>query len=286
MIDHAKEDMEERYLMHCDAAVPLDFVTIATTRLYFLKLKSAICRPVMDTAKEVAPNSDYRAICHEILRQSHVLRQYGKRETRWLWLFETCAEWDVLAYSLLDVCVTPSWSVAREAYELVERMYNDWKSDTEILQDHRWSRIEHLHSQMLVSHERRRAMAMTPQATPTDEQSSHTAREGHMESSDATHQVEMGGNTELSPRSTPSIGHNLSSATLASSIDTSEIGLRPWQQALDDNARETSITPILVDEPMLEDLNLPTAGTACAWTDEILQQYNEVIALGHSKDGL
>ncbi|KAH6874383.1 fungal-specific transcription factor [Thelonectria olida] len=281
MIDSAKRDMEERYLVHCDPSIALDFVTIATTRLYFLKLQSVICRPVVDAAKEIPPSSDYRAICHEILHQSHALRQYGKRETRWLWLFETCAEWDVLAYSLLDVCVAPT----RDAYDLVEGIYNDWKSDTEILQDHRWSRIEHLHSQMLVARENLQTTAVVPQRTLTDERLSARPREGHRESPDAILQENVNETTQLSPGSTPSIGHNLSSVIADSSVDRSENGLHPSRQRVNDNIRAIAATPVVLGGPMSEDSDLPTTGTACEWTADILQQYNEVIALGHSKDG-
>jgi hypothetical protein len=170
-IDKFKERIEKQYISHFHEAIPLDRLWVTSSRLILAKLKLAVYKPRPGQDHDMPVRADYRKACEIFLKQAHILRQYVEGR-RWLWLFQYI-EWDALAYLLLDICITLSlpglspdklstvpWKVANESY-------NHWKTNLDVHQDHRWMKIDKLHSNALSVKEKAQNATQTFQTTPS-----------------------------------------------------------------------------------------------------------------------
>ncbi|KAF4961885.1 hypothetical protein FSARC_10004 [Fusarium sarcochroum] len=146
MIDAMQSMIETRHLVHYSSQIPLDIIASATARLLFAKLKVMVCRPQANQGRGNPFRENYLALCLEVLKESHMVKSY-KSGRPWSWLFETCVEWDTLAYVLLDLCVAPSSTNSVATWSLVEDIYKEWQGDANLVDDRRWPHIEALWSE-------------------------------------------------------------------------------------------------------------------------------------------
>ncbi|THC99803.1 hypothetical protein EYZ11_000733 [Aspergillus tanneri] len=149
-IDRFQRSIETRYLVHCDKRVPLDFIITTSTRLVLVRFKLTVTKPRSgqnQNQNHLAMPGNFRGICVELLQQSHDLRRCEKAR-HWLWLFQSYVEWEALACLLLDLCLTPSRTVADLVWTTVNKIYRYWKQrggDTGRCR--RWENIEGLYAQ-------------------------------------------------------------------------------------------------------------------------------------------
>ncbi|KAF4460339.1 Carboxylesterase type B [Fusarium albosuccineum] len=152
-IDEMRIDIETKYLVHYSSQIPLDIIASSTARLIFAKLKVMVCKPQANQGGGNPFMENYLALCLDVLKQSHQIRSYRPGRP-WSWLFETCVEWDALAYVLLDLCVSPSSTDSVTAWNLVEDIYNDWQQDVNLVENRRWRHIQVLWSEAMMAKRR------------------------------------------------------------------------------------------------------------------------------------
>lgn len=164
-IDRFWDNLENGLLSHCDTNIPLDFVTVTSTRLVIVKLKLAVCKPRVGERLDMGMRASYRATCEEVLRHALVLRQYEKGQ-QWLWLFQTYLEWDALAYLLLDICLTPG-AATTSTWAAIENVYDHWKESPDVRRDQRWENIEELRQEALTRRQQAPGAANSQQHQPS-----------------------------------------------------------------------------------------------------------------------
>lgn len=142
-LDELCDCAEMKILTRHSSQIPLDFIASATARLIHAKLKVMVCKPQPSQGRGNPFRENYLVLCLDVLRESHAVRCY-KPGRPWSWLFETCVEWDALAYVLLDLCVTPSSDSSQAAWTLVSEIFEEWKGDPNLVGDRRWQHIEAL----------------------------------------------------------------------------------------------------------------------------------------------
>ncbi|KAF4999914.1 hypothetical protein FGRMN_2152 [Fusarium graminum] len=142
-LDALHEAEEMRNLTCTSTFIPLDIIASATAKLFHAKLKVMVKRPQPDQGRGNPFRENYLDLCLDVLRESHRVRCY-KPGQPWSWLFETCVEWDAMAYVLLDLCVSPSSHMSGVAWSLVSDIFVEWERDTNLTRDRRWRPIEAL----------------------------------------------------------------------------------------------------------------------------------------------
>ncbi|KAH6950090.1 fungal-specific transcription factor [Fusarium avenaceum] len=142
-LDELCDCAEMKILTRHPSQIPLDFIASATARLIHAKLKVMVCKPQPSQGRGNPFRENYLVLCLDVLRESHTVRCY-KPGRPWSWLFETCVEWDALAYVLLDLCVTPSSDSSQTPWTLVSDIFEEWKGDPNLVGDRRWQHIEAL----------------------------------------------------------------------------------------------------------------------------------------------
>ncbi|KAM0484896.1 hypothetical protein ACHAP7_002913 [Fusarium lateritium] len=142
-LDGLRESAEMGILTRYSSQNPLDVIASATARLVHAKLKVMVCKPQPSQGRGNPFRENYLVLCLGVLRESHAVRCYRPGRP-WSWLFETCVEWDALAYVLLDLCVTPSSDSSKAAWALVSNVFEEWRGDPNLVSDRRWQHIEAL----------------------------------------------------------------------------------------------------------------------------------------------
>ncbi|KAM0237403.1 hypothetical protein ACHAP5_009033 [Fusarium lateritium] len=142
-LDELRESTEMKILTHYSSQNPLDVIASATARLVHAKLKVIVCKPQPSQGRGNPFRENYLVLCLSVLRESHAVRCYRPGRP-WSWLFETCVEWDALAYVLLDLCVAPSSDSSKAAWALVSDVFEEWRGDPNLVGDRRWQHIEAL----------------------------------------------------------------------------------------------------------------------------------------------
>ncbi|PLB45044.1 hypothetical protein P170DRAFT_513118 [Aspergillus steynii IBT 23096] len=191
LIDEFRAGIENKYLSCCDSTVPLDFVTIASTRLILVRFKLAVTKPRAGIRqKDIAMPGNFRGICVDVLQHAQALRGYESGK-QWLWLFKTYVEWEALACLLLDLCLTLSDTPDYSAWEIVEEAYSYWKQHNQMNGSGRWGKIEQLYNQGLAMRDSPEAIMPTPVSNDQDagvldfESSEHLTRMWEMATSAA-----------------------------------------------------------------------------------------------------
>jgi hypothetical protein len=142
-LDELRDSSEMKILTRYSSQIPLDVIASATARLIYAKLKVMVCKPQPYQGRGNPFRENYLVLCLDVLRESHAVRCYRPGRP-WSWLFETCVEWDALAYVLLDLCVTPSSDSSKAAWTLASEIFEEWKGDPNLVSDRRWQHIEAL----------------------------------------------------------------------------------------------------------------------------------------------
>jgi hypothetical protein len=170
-LDELRDSAEMQSLTRYSSQYPLDVIASATARLIYAKLKVMVCKPQPYQGRGNPFRENYLVLCLDVLRESHAVRCYRPGRP-WSWLFETCVEWDALAYVLLDLCVTPSSDSSKAAWTLVSEVFEEWKGDPNLISDRRWQHIEALWVEAVSS--RRAADAQIALADRDTSTSCHT----------------------------------------------------------------------------------------------------------------
>lgn len=304
-VDQFKQRIEKQYLSYCHNAIPLDCITVMSSRLIIAKLKLAFYKPRADQNRGMPLRANYRKACEEFLENARELRQYSKGR-RWLWLFQTYVEWDALAYLLLDVCITlslpglsPNESITA-SWKVVNESYNHWKSNPDVHRDRRWMNIEELYSKALSVRERAQNVTQISQTTPSScSQQAHDQSDNvpdntvemqqeYESSSDSMYTRSTAANTEdrITPVSMSSMNRNTQiQRSYVTDLHVPEPNMLSEQvplmwalaNAAAASAEEAQISSTTTD--------LPGAGTACEWSASLIETYWEVAGQGHDGSG-
>ncbi|KAM0257005.1 hypothetical protein ACHAQJ_004598 [Trichoderma viride] len=299
-VDQFTKRIEKQYLSYCYKSVPLDYITIISNQLSLARLKLAVCKPGADQNHKMPLRASYRKACKDVLEHAHALRQYSKGR-RWLWLFQTYAEWDPLAYLLLDICITLSSPASSSGesvavpWEVVNESYNHWKDSPHVRRDRRWINIEELYSQALSVREKTQNTMETPQASPSSQQAHDQSHDVPDTALGTQQQYELSrdsiynqrtttatSDSSLAPVSPNSRNRNVQiQSSYVADLQGSESNISadqsPPMKALADVAT-------LSAEEVQESLNatdLPGAGTVCEWSASLIERYWEVAGQGH-----
>ncbi|WZH48310.1 fungal-specific transcription factor [Fusarium acuminatum] len=243
-LDELRDCAEMQILTRYSSQIPLDFIASATARLIHAKLKVMVCKPQPDQGRGNPFRENYLVLCLDVLRESHAVRCY-KPGQPWSWLFETCVEWDALAYVLLDLCVTPSSDSSQAAWTLVSEIFDEWKEDTNLVSDRRWQHIEALWVEAVSARQ-----AIGARMTLADSESGTSC----LTHSDATPEEAM---------------------SLTSQEESRSSCLKPWvisnvEPANLDNHYVGDVTPSDIAGP----------GTSCGWGASLFEQYWEITGSG------
>ncbi|KAJ5979544.1 hypothetical protein N7481_006842 [Penicillium waksmanii] len=149
-IDRFQARIEHQILSLCNTDIPVDFITVTSSRLVLAKLKLSVIKPKTRQNQHILIGEDFRYTCVEILKSARALRLYEEGK-QYLWLFQTYLEWDALAYLIINLSLVPSSHTTSSAWEAAEDIYEYWKSRSEVLFDGRWKQIESLRSQALLA---------------------------------------------------------------------------------------------------------------------------------------
>ncbi|KAJ4252840.1 hypothetical protein NW762_010746 [Fusarium torreyae] len=252
MIDDLRSKIETKYLAYYSSQIPLDIIASATARLLFAKLKVMVSMPQASQGRGNPFRENYLALCLEVLKESHKVRCY-KSGRPWSWLFETCVEWNALAYVMLDLCVAPVGNNVVAAWSLVEDIYEEWQGDVNLAEDRRWPHIEALWSEATTAKRR----AFDVQAPPSSQSLSFDIPDP---STNSTAFLSTNGQD----------GHGLTAGK--STLNESEcLGLQCFG-AFD---TMSSVSGLQEDSPMSLS-SLPGVGTACEWSASLFEQYWQI----------
>lgn len=243
-LDELRDCAEMQILTRHSSQIPLDFIASATARLIHAKLKVMVCKPQPSQGRGNPFRENYLVLCLGVLQESHTVRCY-KPGRPWSWLFETCVEWDALAYVLLDLCVTPPSDSSHDAWTLVSEIFEEWKGDPNLVGDRRWQHIEALWIEAVSA--RRAADAPT---TLADSETSTSCR---------TH-------SDISPEEV---------LNLTNQAESRASCLKPWVVS--------NLEPGNVDNHhvgVVSPSDIVGLGTSCEWGTSLFEQYWEITGSG------
>ncbi|KPM46347.1 hypothetical protein AK830_g89 [Neonectria ditissima] len=271
-IDEFKKRLEVQFLSHCDAGVPLDFVTTISIRLILDKLTLAVCKPKAEHNRTSPLKSNYQRLCYEVLQQAQALRQYEKGSC-WLWLFQTYVEWDAMAYLLLDLCINPSVQTPDTAWSIIDSVYAHWKNDDDIYRDGRWVHIEELRAQAIAVRDKTQATTRVPEGGCINGiQDSSMMDTRRLEGSPKTTNNPISENG-TSPMVNGEQGFpRVSEIPVIAPADSEHSSEVPASSADSSYFQPTG-------EMATNDSDLPGAGTACEWSAALIERYWEVAGI-------
>jgi hypothetical protein len=148
-IDLFKERIEKQYLSECDDNIPLDKVTVKSTRLIIAKLNLMVDDPTPMENLSLQKRIETRQNWIEVLREAENLRQL-KCGRQWLWLFQTYIEWDALTELLLELRTEPVVGDEGQGWNTASVIYGYWKNVATTRHDKRWKEIEKLWQEVLI----------------------------------------------------------------------------------------------------------------------------------------
>lgn len=283
-IDLFRERLEKQYLSHCDKDIPLDFCTAASSRLILLKLKLTVSKARAREDQNVLMHVDYRRICVEILQRARNLRSYEKGR-QWLWLFQTYIEFDVLAYLFINITSVPNREGLDLAWEVVDEIYEYWKSNGDTRQDHHWESIEELRSKALLARETI-GNDMSHWEVSSDDDTS-------FDELGAMSVISSHGNLVETSKRRREDDLDISSGRDIQSIECltespimqpeGQEASRMWALANVTIAAQAAIGPSPSHtEPAIETTDIPSSGTACQWSPTLFERYFQVLGSDHT----
>ncbi|PGH16990.1 hypothetical protein AJ79_01374 [Helicocarpus griseus UAMH5409] len=276
-VDLLRGRIEKQYLSHCDKKIPFDFITATAGRLIFAKLKIAAVKPKSNQDRRVPMSVSNRNSCIQLLQHAHVLRQYEKGK-QWLWPFQTCVEWDALAYLLLDLCVYPSGSEKGVAWKAVDETFHHWADHPDVRHDSRWKHIEELRSQALgVRDTTHGQLPGADLAQKKNNSSSHQLRAAY-EGPPLSTLTEVPRNLDLASAAETDERQAQTFLPAAATEDPGS-GQITHMQTLADAAAAMAEPNIASgeDETMSNAADMPGTGTVCEWSAGLFERYFEVV---------
>ncbi|KAL4863329.1 hypothetical protein BDV12DRAFT_177571 [Aspergillus spectabilis] len=162
-IDLFKERIEKQYLTECDDNIPLDKVTVNSTRLILAKLNLMVGDPTPVEDVPLQERTETRQGWIKLLHEAENLRRYESGR-QWLWLFQTYIEWDALTELLLELRTELAVGNEFEGWDAAFAIYDYWKNVATTRYDQRWKEIERLRQEVLTL---RRGLPTGGDAHPT-----------------------------------------------------------------------------------------------------------------------
>ena len=258
-IDRFKERIESEYLSHCDASIPLDFVTAESSRLILAKFKLTVSKPRDRESRELLTQESFRGTCVEILERAKAMRLHG-RSKQWLWLFQTYIEWDALTYLLLSLSLSPLGDGADTAWTAAEDIYQYWNVNSDSRRCSRWSRIEEFHTQALTAKE----MALRNPSLFGTSPNRRRQLENFEPMLMGSHESIPSATTQIEPSDTVLAIH------ASQEIQPPELSVDP-QKYMD------VMGGLSNGQTDGGSLDIPSSGTACQWSTALFERYFEIL---------
>ncbi|KAJ6114823.1 hypothetical protein N7486_000601 [Penicillium sp. IBT 16267x] len=149
-IDEFRDQIEKEYLSYCDNNIPLDHITLTSSRLILVKLKLSVSKPQDRQNQHILSQECFRNTCMDVMEGSRLLRLYEKGK-EWLWLFQTYLEWDALIYLFINLSLVPTGDGVSAAWRIADDVYEYWKNRGDVRLNGRWEQIEEFRSQALIA---------------------------------------------------------------------------------------------------------------------------------------
>ncbi|KAF2458311.1 fungal-specific transcription factor domain-containing protein, partial [Lineolata rhizophorae] len=122
-ITECHQQLEERYLQHCDMSVPLYWVTATVCRLIMSKMWLMAYHPYqrMDGGSSLPQEIRDRLFVTSLENVEYaLLLEQEERVKRWGWLFRTYVQWHAIAFLLSELCVRTTGDTVARAWRAVE----------------------------------------------------------------------------------------------------------------------------------------------------------------------
>ncbi|MCJ1352473.1 MAG: hypothetical protein MMC33_002457 [Icmadophila ericetorum] len=125
-MDNLEEQLENKYLRYCDMTIPLSFVTATYARLLVTKVKLVI-RRMLDKRSPSNPAkiTEYvftKAV--DVVEHAYSLTSVCGLK-KWVWLFGTFLEREVLAFVLGSLCLNTKGQAVDRAWRIVNKIFAD-----------------------------------------------------------------------------------------------------------------------------------------------------------------
>ncbi|MCJ1223861.1 hypothetical protein MMC12_000504 [Toensbergia leucococca] len=129
MIESLKQHLEDKYLKHCDASVPLYWVTATVARLIISKMYLIVHRPFRrgDAGAGLPQDTKDRLFLSsvEVIEFSQLLES-EQATVKWGWLFRTYVQWHAVAYVLSELSTRTQGADVERAWRVIEGVFEEW----------------------------------------------------------------------------------------------------------------------------------------------------------------
>ena len=167
LIDECARDLEEKYLRHCDANVPIYWVSATVARLILAKIWLSIHHPRSFGAtnedallpQEVRDRVFITSV--EVVEFTHLLEK-NENTAKWGWFFRTYMQWQSVAFALSEICIRPPGPDVERAWRAIDSVYDDRViKNSKYQKGMLWKPLRHLMAKARVRREAQRAAQTT-----------------------------------------------------------------------------------------------------------------------------
>lgn len=124
-----QENVEKRYLTHCDLGYPLAWVATKIARLILSRMWLAIYHPLQPEfrshAYPILTRDKLLTISTNILELAYCLEQ-EPTTAHWRWFFRSWVQWHALAVALAELCVQNQGLLVDRAWAIIDIIYEPW----------------------------------------------------------------------------------------------------------------------------------------------------------------
>ncbi|KAF1816509.1 hypothetical protein P152DRAFT_428643 [Eremomyces bilateralis CBS 781.70] len=124
-ITELHQNLEDRYLQHCDMSIPLHWVIATVSRLTIAKMWLIAYHPFqrLDGGKSLPQATKDKLFVTSLENVEYALLLEKEERTRkWGWLFTTYMQWHAIAYLLTELCVRTSGDTVERAWHAVDEV--------------------------------------------------------------------------------------------------------------------------------------------------------------------
>nr|POF17513.1 bikaverin cluster transcription factor bik5 [Quercus suber] len=126
-LEDCHERLQERYLKHCDASVPLFWVTATVARLMMSKMWLMVFHPMQhrDGGASLSAETKEKLFITSLESVEYsLLLETESRTMKWGWLFKTHVQWHALAFMLSELCRRTTGDLVERAWVALEKTRN------------------------------------------------------------------------------------------------------------------------------------------------------------------
>ncbi|KAJ5115917.1 hypothetical protein N7456_000265 [Penicillium angulare] len=253
-IDKFQAKIESQILGLCNPDIPIDYITVTSSRLVLAKLKLGVMKPKTRENQHIITQEGFRRTCVDILKSTRELSLYENGK-QWLWLFQTYLEWDALAYLFINLSLIPSGQTINCAWQAAEDIYQYWKNHGEVVFGDRWSQIENLRSQALLA---KQMYQENPASFPEE--------------------------MEFQPNIQPNVQPNVQPTDQRNIQENLHGNFQPNELANEQNLSTGPFQNTMEPTANAFDIPVPTAETECQWSAALFDRYFQVLDMDHSME--